>query len=110
MAALSRGVQAGRAPKSHRTDELQLCCPIPEGALVYGETRRRTAAPFTQELQGQVRDMPPEMYRHARRGYTPRVKPSKACSACSLEELCLTALLRERTAGAYLRRAMEAEP
>lgn len=84
--------------------------PIPEGALFYGETRRRTAAPFTQELRGQVRDMPAETHRHARRGYTPRVKPSKACSARSLEELCLTALLRERTAGAYLRRAMEAEP
>lgn len=54
--------------------------------------------------------MPTETHRHARRGYTPRVKPSKACSACSLEELCLTALLRERTAGAYLCRAMEAEP
>ena len=53
-----------------------------------------------------MRDMPAETHRHARRGYTPRVKPSKACSARSLEELCLTALLRERTAGAYLRRAM----
>ncbi len=100
----------GAPPKSHSADELQLCCPIPEGALFYGETRRRTAAPFTQELRGQVRDMPAETHRHARRGYTPRVKPSKACSARSLEELCMTALLRERTAGAYLRRAMEAEP
>lgn len=44
------------------------------------------------------------------RGHTPRVKHSKACSACSLKELCLPALLRERTAGAYLRRAMEEEP
>ena len=100
----------GRAPKSHSTDELQLCCPIPEGALFYGETRRRTAVPFTQALRGQVRDMLAEMHRLARRGHTPRVKPSKACSACSLKELCLPALLRERTAGAYLRRAMEEEP
>lgn len=109
------------APKSHSADELQLCCQamcleemlccsIPEGALFYGETRRRTAVPFTQALRGQVRDMLAEMHRLARRGHTPRVKPSKACNACSLKELCLPALLRERTAGAYLRRAMEEEP
>ena len=43
------------------------------------------------------------------RGRTPRVKPSKACNACSLKELCLPALMRGRSVSAYLCGAMEGE-
>ena len=109
------------APKSHQADELQLCaqamcleemlcCPIPEGALFYGETRRRTLVPFSDDLRELVRDLLSEMHQLARRGHTPRVKPSKSCSSCSLKELCLPALLRGKTAAAYLRQAMEDTP
>ncbi len=56
------------APKEHDADELQLCaqaicleemlmCNIPEGDLFYGETRRRTAVEFTQELRKVVHTM-----------------------------------------------------
>ena len=51
-------------PKPHQADELQLCaqamcleemlcCPVPEGALYYGETRRRTPVRFSPELRRQ---------------------------------------------------------
>lgn len=105
-------------PKSHDADQMQLCaqamcleemlcCTIPEGALFYGEPRRRTAVPFTEDLRQAVRDALKEMHQLFQRGYTPRVKPSKSCNACSLKELCLPALTRRGSAAAYLQNAME---
>jgi CRISPR-associated exonuclease Cas4 len=32
------------------------------------------------------------MHGYFARGYTPRVKPGKACRACSLNEICLPSL------------------
>ena len=108
------------APKAHEADALQLCaqamcleemlcCSIPEGALFYGETRRRTSVPFTRELRQQVRTLLEEMHQLFRRGYTPKVKPPKSCNACSLKEVCLPVLMRKRSVADYLRGAMEEE-
>ena len=108
------------APKSHSADELQLCaqalcleemlcCSISEGALFYGEPRRRTPVPFTPALRQQVCAMVEQMHQLRRRGHTPKVKPSKGCNACSLKELCLPALMKGKNVDAYLRQAMEAE-
>lgn len=90
--------------------EQMLCCSIPEGALYFGETRRRAAVPFTEELRQTVRDQLEEMHQLYRRGYTPKVKPTKACGACSLKELCLPKLLRTRPVAQYLSEAMEDVP
>lgn len=109
------------APKSHQADELQLCaqamcleemlcCAVPEGAIFYGETRRRTAISFTPALRQQVCAMVEEMHQLRRRGHTPKVRPSKGCSACSLKELCLPALMKGKDVDVYLRQAMEVEP
>lgn len=90
--------------------EEMLCCSIPEGALYYGEPRRRTPVSFTQELRQEVRRTLLEMHDLARRGHTPKVKPSKACGACSLKELCLPVLMQDRPVSRYLREHMEEEP
>ena len=101
------------APKEHRADELQLCaqamclkemlaCPIPAGALFYGETRRRQPVDFTDSLRQTVRTMLEEMHGYFSRGYTPVVRPTKSCNACSLKNLCLPKLYRKRSAKAYL--------
>ncbi len=87
--------------------EEMLCCDVPEGALFYGETRRREVVPFTDELRQQVRANLEEMHQLYRRGYTPRVKPSKSCNACSLKELCLPRLMKTRSVADYLAAAME---
>lgn len=105
-------------PKAGSCDELQLCaqaicleemlcCPIPEGALFYGQTRRRQSVAFTDELREQVKSALEEMHQLYRRGHTPRVKPSKACNACSLKELCLPTLYRRKSVSSYLSQAME---
>ena len=87
--------------------EEMLCCDIPEGALFYGETRRREAVPFTDELRRQVKDYLSEMHELYHRGHTPKVKPSKSCNACSLKELCLPRLSKTRSVAGYLAAAME---
>ena len=108
-------------PKSHQADELQLCaqamcleemlcCTIPEGALFYGEPRRRSIVSFSPQLRQSVQSFSDEMQQYYRRGYTPKAKPSKSCNACSLKELCLPQMGRRGTVAGYLRKAMEDEP
>lgn len=105
-------------PKEHDADALQLCgqamcleemlcCAIPEGALFYGEPRRRTVVEFTAQLRQQVSDYLSEMHELYRRQYTPKVKPTKACNACSLKDLCLPKLSGRKKVADYLAGAME---
>lgn len=105
-------------PKSHNADELQLCaqamcleemlcCPVTAGALYYGEPRRRTVVEFTPELRKQVEDSLAEMHRLFQRRYTPKVKTTKACNACSLKDLCLPKLMNREKVSVYLDHAVE---
>ena len=105
-------------PKDNCADELQLCaqamcleemlcCAVPKGALYYGEPHRRTIVSFTPELRGQVQAYLMEMHEMYSRHYTPKVKPSKACNACSLNDLCLPKLMRRKAVSDYLMSAME---
>lgn len=105
-------------PKDGQADELQLCaqamcleemlcCAVPEGALYYGETRHRLTVQFTPDLRNQVRDSFAEMHDLYRKRYTPRVKPSKGCNACSLKDLCVPKLMRTKKVSDYLASAME---
>ena len=87
--------------------EEMLCCEIPEGALYYGETRRRETVKLTRELRQEVRACLLEMHALYERGHTPKVKPTKACNACSLKELCLPKLLRGGSAHNYVKARLE---
>lgn len=90
--------------------EEMLCCTIPTGALYYGEPRRRTKVEFTPELRQEVQDLLAEMHTFYNRGYTPKVKPSKACNACSLKELCLPKLMKTRSVATYIHDRLEVDP
>lgn len=107
-------------PKPHRADELQLCaqalcleemlcCDIPEGALFYGETRRRQPVALDDELRALTQKMAHDMHTYARRGHTPRVKPGKGCNACSLSDLCLPVLCKSRSAAGWTNRRISGE-
>lgn len=108
-------------PKENPADRLQLCaqamcleemlcCNIPEGALFYEQIRRRETVAFTEELRRKVRETLKEMHQLYQKGYTPKVKPTKSCNACSLKELCLPKLMRTRSVRDYLAAAMEEMP
>jgi CRISPR-associated exonuclease Cas4 len=107
------------APKKGPYDEAQLCAQamcleemlsvdIPLGFLYYGETRHRTEVVLGIELRKLVTEMSAEMHAYFKRGYTPRVKTSKACRSCSLADICLPNL-QEKTvpASRYIRQQME---
>lgn len=107
-------------PKRDPCDEAHLCAQticleemlsvtIPKGYLYYGRTRHRVEIEFTAELRTLVKEMANEMHNYFSRGYTPRVKPSKACRSCSLVEVCLPKLQEEVTpASQYIRQHIEA--
>jgi CRISPR-associated exonuclease Cas4 len=89
--------------KKDACDEVQLCAQaicleemlsidIPQGYFFYGEVRRRVEVLFTEELRVLVQKISGEMHQYFERGYTPQVKPSKACQSCSLQDICLPTL------------------
>ncbi len=101
------------SPKEDDCDQLQLCaqamcleeafvCEIPEGSLYYGEIRRRQRVAFTPELRERVKRMAAEMRACYDRRHTPSARPSKACGACSLKDLCLPKLIKSESVGAYI--------
>ena len=87
-------------PKTHRADEVQLCAQalsledmhgitVPEGALFYGEVRRRHAVIFDTEL----RDLTLRTILACRAIVQTQCTPiadyqAKKCNACSLIDLC----------------------
>ena len=101
------------APKMDDCDKVQLaaqamcledmlCCEIKEGNLYYGETRHRLKVDVNDELRDYTKKILQEMHDLFQRGYTPKVKRTKACNACSLKNICLPALCGKKTASAYM--------
>mgnify|MGYP001047568639 CR=1 FL=1 len=100
-------------PKESQADMLQLaaqamcleemlCCHIPYGYLFYGETRRREKVEISETLREDVRNMLREMHGYFARKYTPKVKWSKSCNACSLQDICMPVLGKGKSAANYI--------
>ncbi|MBV9077133.1 MAG: CRISPR-associated protein Cas4 [Methylobacteriaceae bacterium] len=86
-------------PKAHRADEVQLCAqaicleemfgvPVPEGALFYGETRRRQPTLFDAELRRLTAETAAAARAMIAEGRSPPPVRTPACRRCSLEALC----------------------
>lgn len=87
-------------PKAHRSDEVQLCAQgialeemfnltLAEGALFYGETRRRVAVPFDAGLRTVTASIAADARAMMLSGATPpAVYEKRKCGACSLIDLC----------------------
>lgn len=86
-------------PKSHRADEVQLCAqavcleemfgvPVPDGALFYGETRRRQPVSFDAELRALTARVAAEARENILAGRTPAPVFTPACRRCSMNGLC----------------------
>ena len=107
-------------PKLTEEDKLQvaaqaLCLEemfstrVEQGAIFYGETRRREPIEITEELREEVIHMLTEMHQYYARKYTPKVKPSKACNACSLKDICLPKLNKTVSVKTYIEQRLEEE-
>ena len=82
--------------------EEMLCCEIPLGYLYYGEVRRREKVELSEELRKEVSDMFQEMHRYYAQRYTPKVRWSKSCNACSLKDICLSVLGKNKSVKRYV--------
>lgn len=90
----------GGKPKSHSADEVQLCaqalcleemfaCDIPEGALFYGKTRRRSLVPMDTELRELTLQTADAIRQCRTTGTLPAaVYDPVRCDRCSLLEQC----------------------
>ena len=107
-------------PKEDEADVLQLAaqamcleemleCEIEKGYLYYGEIRRRIEVWLDEKIRQQVRDTFEEMHHYYERRYTPKVKRTKACNACSLKDLCIPKLMKERSVKEYISKRIEEE-
>lgn len=100
-------------PDFHHADEWQLCAQamcleemlctdIPEGAIYYGELRRRKIVALDGALRGNVERAVREMHQLYARRHTPRVKAQRACKSCSLREACQPGLPDKTASARYV--------
>ena len=105
-------------PKMDDCDKVQLCAQaicledmlnieIREGALFYGQTRRREDVVFDKTLRMETEDTAKKVHELIESGITPRAEYSKKCKLCSLLNICLPKA--NSKASSYLAKAMEKE-
>ncbi|WGR60350.1 CRISPR-associated protein Cas4 [Paracoccus ferrooxidans] len=93
-------------PKMHRADEVQLCAqalcleemtgrPVAQGALFYGQTKRRVTVPFDADLRALTESTAAELAAVLASRRTPPPTPHRSrCRACSLLDLCRPEAIR----------------
>ncbi|MBQ9673644.1 MAG: CRISPR-associated protein Cas4 [Ruminococcus sp.] len=105
-------------PKNDDSDILQVaaqamcleemfCTQIDEVHIYYGKTRHRIKIPFDGEIRERVEQISKEMHQLYSRRHTPKVKPKRCCSSCSLKEVCLPKLNKITSVKNYINRTVE---
>jgi len=106
-------------PKADDCDKVQLCAQaicleemlkveIKEGALFYGQTRRREDVVFDDRLRTVTEDISRRVHELIASGLTPKAEYSKKCESCSLLDLCLPKTCgKTKSVSKYLLTAME---
>jgi CRISPR-associated exonuclease Cas4 len=101
-------------PKVNNCDRVQLCAQaicleemldvkIGEGALFYGQTRRREDVVFDEKLRAETEDIVMKVRSLIASGKTPKPEYSKKCEQCSLLELCMPKTCgKVKSASSYL--------
>lgn len=109
-------------PKPDDRDEVQLCAQgicleemlqarIEEGALYYGENRRRVTVGFDSVLRGRVEELSRRMHQVFESGTTPSAEKGRRCSLCSLKDVCLPDLTRKsKPVMGYIRKEIGDSP
>lgn len=94
-------------PKTNDCDEIQLCAQtlcleemfevqIDEGALFYGQTRRRKQVFFDKYLRDKTIDVIIQAHELIRKKTTPDAIYSKKCRNCSLYDYCLPKITQRK--------------
>lgn len=102
-------------PKINDADRLQLvaqamcleemmCTNIDFGYLYYGATKHREKVEINEELRKTVKQICNQMHEYFQRRYTPKVKMTKSCNACSLKDICIPKLMKNSSVHDYILR------
>lgn len=94
-------------PKTDDRDKVQLCAQaicieemlntsIENGAIYYGQTKRREVVNFSDELRDKVKSLCIQMHDLLEKGKTPKVKYESKCKSCSLLEVCQVKIINKR--------------
>lgn len=106
-------------PKANNCDKVQLCAQaicleemlnveIGEGALFYGQTRRREDVVFDGDLRKETEDIARKVHDLITSGITPKPEYCKKCDQCSLLELCMPKTCsKAKSASKYLLKVIE---
>jgi len=106
-------------PKPDICDEVQLCaqamcleemlgCSIHEGAIFYGQPRRRHPVSLTDTLREQTVRTAARLHTLLDAGVTPAACYEKRCESCSLLNLCMPKVAGQRkSAERFLEEAIE---
>ncbi len=89
--------------------EEMLCCEVEKGYLYYGETRHRETIEINEQYKNNVIELFQEMHNLFDKKHTPNVKRTKACNACSLKDICLPVLLKNKSVKEYITKAIKEE-
>ena len=103
-------------PKMDDCDKVQLCAQaicleemlnveIGEGALFYGQTRRREDVIFDEKLRRETDETAKKVHELIESGITPKAEYSAKCKKCSLLNLCLPKV--NKKASSYLIKVIE---
>jgi CRISPR-associated exonuclease Cas4 len=108
-------------PKKDDCDRVQLCAQalcleemlgisIPNGALFYGEKRRRHEVAFDEDLRATTEATACRLHKMIDSRITPTAVREPKCESCSLLQLCMPdALKYKRGAAAWLDRQLTTE-
>jgi len=103
-------------PKPTHCDWVQLCAQalcleeilhvkILEGAIFYGQPRRRQSVEFTADLRAETKQTAAALHALIQSGKTPRAEyDKKKCEACSLFEICMPK--KNRSVSDYLKETL----
>ncbi len=105
-------------PKKDDSDRAQLCaqalcleemlnCSVPEGALYYGQKKRRTTVVFDRALREQVLKTAHDVHDLLSTGVTPPPQYGPRCESCSFLPLCLPKVATRKKVGNYLRKMVD---
>ena len=82
--------------------------PVPAGAVFDGKAKRREAVLFDEPLRRQVDALAARMHGILKSGKTPPAINGKKCESCSMNPICLPAVVAPASASLYLNRAIDA--
>ncbi len=106
-------------PKKDDRDAVQLCSQaicleemleveLDKGYLYYGQTQHRSEIVFDQRLRLRVRELSKDMHHCFESGQTPPARKGVKCNLCSLEDVCIPRLTRQKKSiQQYLKEQLE---